>query len=163
MTGTDWLPVVVQDCRDKIRAHGFTVIAVGAAADGSAPGFAYTVGVSLLRDIEFVVSGLPIPTMHQVLSTLARKARTGGLRLQDDLQVGGVFGGAYLPRLRRADPGHPFGMIRRALGAHVRPVVWQAQFPDKQHRYPGDPGCLLTRSHQIDFTQPPRVPGETGS
>lgn len=144
---------IVEQCRAKIREHGFNVIGVGADPEGSVPQFAYTVGVSTLREFELAMSGLSFETMHDALSTLARKARSGKLILAGDLLVEGVFTDGYVPRLRRAHPGHAFGMIHRVLG--TCPPVWQAQFPDKQRRYPGEPGCTLEPIDQTDFTQPP--------
>jgi hypothetical protein len=155
VTDTGWVPLVVQECRDRIRAHGFTVIAVGADTDGESPQFAYTVGVSQRRGFEFAVSGLSFPTMEAVLEELARKALDGNLLPEDGLLVEDVLGDGYLLKLRPVHLAHAFGMMRRVLGGAERPPVWQAQFPDKQGRHPGDPDCTLEPLDQADLTRPP--------
>lgn len=152
---TDWVDTVVADCRAKMRRHGFTVIGVGANPEEGAPQFAYTVGVSTLRGFEFAISGLSIETMHSVLGTLARRAHTVELTPRNGLLVEGVLTGGFNLRMQRAHPKHRFGMMRPVLRQLVPPVVWQAQFPDIDHRFPGDEGCALGPADQTDFTVAP--------
>lgn len=158
MTGTwdDRFAAVVEDCRAKIREHGFTVIGVGADPDGESPQFAYTVGVSVVRGYELAISGLPIPTMHDALSTLSRRALDDAddFALAEGLIVEGVFKPPFQPRLMRVHGAWPFGMIRRTLGSAIRPGIWQAQFPDVGGRYPGEVGYCLGPADQTDFTRP---------
>lgn len=157
VTGWDErLAAVVEDCRSKILDHGFTVIGVGADPENSVPQFAYTVGVSVQRGFEFVISGLPIETMHEALSRLARRALcdTVGFTPTNGMQVPGVFAPPFQPRLMRVHDEWPLGMIRRALGNATCPQRWQAQFPDVGGRYPGEDGYCLSPGKQTDFTQP---------
>lgn len=141
--------------RDRIATFGYTVVMTDGTPVRAA--YAYTIGVRAFVGCEFAISGaISRETMHAGLDVLAVKARDGRLTPSDGLLVENVFTGVFLPRLRLAAPGWPFGLIAAVWGTHDTPV-YQAQWPSDAQHYPGDPLYDLPALAQDDYTREPRA------
>jgi hypothetical protein len=140
--------------RAKIAGYGHMVAAIGADPDANEPQFAYTIGLGAKHGFEFAISGLPFEDMHNILNKLARRVGEKALAPTEGLFVEGAIENGYLVRLKETDPS--WDMFYWALEAQglTELKVWQAQFPDRDGRWPDDEGCDLSPYTQTDFTLP---------
>jgi len=146
---------IIANIRARIEECGCSVIAVGAEPGLGIPQFAYTVGVFHRWGYEFAMSGCGIAAMHNVLNELARRAMDGKLTPRDGQLVEGALGDGYLLRLKEVHPSwQEFGWMAPTLCILAQPTVWQAQFPDRAGRFPGEPGYDLTALAQLDYSRP---------
>lgn len=144
-----------RDLWSTMKRHGHAVMGVFGSDDGEPP-FAYTVGLSLRDEhgYELAVSGLPHDVMGHILNNLASHLKSlytnTGVRPAEGMLVDRILADGYPIRLHAADPDGPFDLAARLT--EVRAPVWQAVWPDKQHRFPGEPGYALGDAQQ-DFGQ----------
>lgn len=132
MSGFDDRDEYLVGVEAKIAEHGWAVQGVG-AGDGE-PAFAYTVGLVDQGRPELVMFGLPMNVMHVLLNDLAAS----------DLPAPGslVHEVANMPlRLDVVDPARSSEFLTVAA-AHARGTVDAVQvvWPDREGRFPGDPG-----------------------
>lgn len=128
---------------DTIDKHGYAVQFVTGDPDTGARPFAYTVGLHISpgHRYEIAVSGLDMQTSRNLLNALAVLASRGltpanGLEISHDLPWEGM-----VLRLRGASRPRRLGVIHALYGQ--TPYVWQALWPDRHSRFPGDLLCCL--------------------
>lgn len=136
-----------------MKRHGHAVMGVFESDEGEPP-YAYTVGLSLKDEhgYELVVSGLSQDTMGAILNDLARYLKSlytsTGTRPTEGMLVDRILARGYRVRLHAADPDGPFDFAERLT--QTRAPMWQVVWPDKEHRFPGEPGYALGDAQQ-DF------------
>lgn len=142
----------IKDLQLKVEKLGHLVVGVEAGAFPGQPRFAYTIGLTPHCGFELVMSGLDFEVMQDILNILAERAKDGQLPTADKAPVMGALGGGYVLRMRPADPSWRFHWIKPVLELQEQPPVWQAEYPDKDGAFPGEPGCADLP--QQDFTIP---------
>lgn len=143
--------------RAVIKENGFTVQRVL-----EQPGYAYTVGLSDPRPApaiavlghdeldevhdthrlpELVLLGLPGDAAKVILEGVASRVLSGKLTIEADENVAGIFKG--LPaRFRRLPVDQALHQrLRVATALYGTYSAWQLLWPDKDGRFPGDPGA----------------------
>jgi hypothetical protein len=135
-------------CLEIIERAGHYTQYVGGDADTGAPPFAYTVGLSSQdsHGYELAVSGLGPTAADAVLRQLVEVLDRDALHPAEGLEVAGALAEGYTVRLRTSSTAGVFGMIDQLVGE--RSTVWQAVWPDKDRRFPGEPGCALSPAAQ---------------
>ncbi len=121
-----------------IEKHGFTVM--GVLSDGTAPGFAYTVGLSEKGLADVVVLGLDFGTAQQMLSAVAQRHMSK--TLTDFNKVEEIATVAL--RLVGADDFGGQVMLSAKNRAIERGGVFTALqliYPDEDGHFPDSPRC----------------------
>jgi len=138
----DWIKTYIQTgVRPKIDEFGWMCQAVFHPEGDKSP-FCYTIGLTEQDPghPEFIVFAIAPPTAHTILTTFANRVMAGE-KFQDGQELEGIIEG-YPVRLRRVeDPSLHTAMIYNTYGA-FSPVL-QILLPDKEGRFPGEPGCEL--------------------
>jgi hypothetical protein len=164
-----WITAYLAHLEGVIAEHGWAIHVVLPPADDPIPDppFAYTVGLSGSRfgHPELLVSGLGRDTAQIVLNDLGERVRAGqrlhaGQRLGDLLE--GVDGGAVQVELLRvddaADPRAPLTAANRLYG-HGGPIdALQVVWPDRNHRFPWEPGYDAMQAKQLLLGRPATRP-----
>ncbi len=131
-----------EDVETSVRAHGWHCIAVEESMDE--PGFAYTIGLgATFQHPEIVVVGLPRDVAHQLLADIANDLKKGircsPEKARDDLLEGlsVAFREVHHTQIE-ARMGGAMAFYRKArLALTALQLFW----PDKQGRFPFEPGC----------------------
>jgi hypothetical protein len=131
--------------RAIIAEHGHLVQYVGPDGPGS-PGYAYTVGLHTAHGFELAMSGLDPQTGRGLLNDLASRAHV--LLPHEGLLIDQIVAGGYRLRLTRTVRPREFSVLW-AIGAPPSTIVWQAQWPDNAHRFPGDPKYSVSPGTQV--------------
>jgi hypothetical protein len=123
-----------------IETYGCSVVQVGRTCDAEGPGWSYTIGVyDTSGKPEIVEIGLPFDTAHRLLNEAANRLRSGV-----DLSAGRHrdMVGEVDCEFRLVDRKWVKRLMGWALWYYdgaAFPVL-QAVYPDRENRYPEDPG-----------------------
>ncbi|MFJ6901543.1 DUF4262 domain-containing protein [Streptomyces hokutonensis] len=121
-----------------IAGHGHAVQYVGGDPTMGVPPFAYTVGLHTRpgRAYELAFAGGGPDLSTTVLNSLAIALADRGVEPADGLEIGGLLQGGLGLRLRMVSRPEDLGVIHAIYG--TTPPVWQALWPDRNGRFPGD-------------------------
>ena len=131
--------VVMHTCRENIARDGWH--ATGVLAEPGKPGYIYTTGLTVTyRHPELVITGLPPEAAHGVLCAAVDRIEENG-PLEPGSEYDRIAAG-FTVRVRDIAPAFcrlSFAVSNRYYGkaVPVRQVVW----PDRDGRFPGEPGC----------------------
>ncbi|MER5356641.1 DUF4262 domain-containing protein [Kitasatospora sp. NPDC002551] len=131
----------------SIDEEGFAIPFIPADPLTGEPSLAYTVGLHIRRGYELAISGLPYEASHSVLNSLAARLLEQQTPPTQAMEVKGAAGGGYSLRLRQAESAAPFVLVRTVYSRN--PPVWQAVWPDREGRFPGDAACTLSGAAQL--------------
>lgn len=134
----------LQQLTARINAEGYAIPFIPADTSTGEPSLAYTVGLHIRQGYELAVSGLDYETSSSVLNSLVERLRERQTPPTPAMEVKGAAG--YSLRLRRADSALPFVLVHTVY--HRNPPVWQAAWPDREGRFPGDAACTLSAGAQ---------------
>ena len=131
-----------------IKQYGWSVMKVSPGVDTDDPEewFAYTIGLpNSFGWPELICFGLPTDVMGAMLNNAVAELRDRRLTPKPGLQLKEVAEG--LPMRLEANPHIPrnyFGYANWFAGYSGKPQPdWlQLLWPDKQGRFPGEPGCV---------------------
>lgn len=131
--------------RAVIAEHGFAVQAV--MADEHSPAYCYTVGLHESLGHEFVMTGLDVRAMQDVLhSVVERFAGLSGPVAGEVLD--GLLANGFQLLMRPVDSLEPFAMLRAVYGREIAVPYWQAVWPDRDGTFPTDASCSLSPGTQ---------------
>ncbi|MBK3564458.1 DUF4262 domain-containing protein [Streptomyces sp. MBT62] len=121
-----------------IAEHGHAVQYVGGDPTMGEPPFAYTVGLHTRpgRAYELAFAGGGPDLSTKVLNSLAIGLADRGVEPTDGLEIGGLLQRGLDLRLRMVTRPEDLGVIHAIYG--TTPPVWQALWPDRNDRFPGD-------------------------
>jgi Domain of unknown function (DUF4262) len=132
--------------RSAVQEHGWSVQLIPEGGDGE-PAFAYSVGLhKTVGAGELIVLGLGLDSMGAMINRLGDKLRAGE-RPRPGEDIDEILEG-FPVRLRRV-------ATRQDERAHVGYALWfnggadfplwQVLWPDREGRFPGEPGCTVER------------------
>jgi len=130
-----------------IDEEGFAIPFIPADPHTREPSLAYTVGLHVRQGYELAISGLSYEASCSVLNSLAARLFEQQTPPAQAMEVEGAAGGGYSLRLRRAESAAPFALVRTVY--RHNPPVWQAVWPDREGRFPGDAACTLSGAAQL--------------
>ncbi|MCG7523962.1 DUF4262 domain-containing protein [Streptomyces sp. OfavH-34-F] len=131
----------------RIDEEGFAIPFILADPHTGEPSLAYTVGLHVSQGYELAISGLPYEAACSVLNSLAARLLEQQAPPTQAMEVKGAAGGGYSLLLRRAESAAPFILVRTVY--RLNPPVWQAVWPDREGRFPGDAACTLSGGAQL--------------
>ncbi|MFI6112922.1 DUF4262 domain-containing protein [Kitasatospora sp. NPDC051164] len=139
----------LQQLAARINANGYAIPFIPADPEAGEPSLAYTVGLHVRRGYELAVSGLDYGMSCAVLDSLAARLLEQQTPPAPAMEIKGATGGGYSLRLRRAGSPLPFVLVRTVYRRN--PPVWQAVWPDREGRFPGDAACTLSTGAQLSL------------
>jgi hypothetical protein len=121
--------------RRHIDVHGWSLTAT--------EGFAYTTGLTGGDHPEILIAGLDPYTAHDVATAAVRRIRDG-VPLKPGCHYPGIVS-SFLVEVRELDLEDRGRFPRNITTAHYGRKVPAVQlvYPDKDGRFPGEPGCSL--------------------
>jgi hypothetical protein len=130
----------LEDIRTAIADEGFWIGLVPASEEG--PSVAYTVGLyETAGHPELLLIGLSLEVMETVLHDCGERIRKG-TRFADGGRIEGVIEGFSVALRKVADESSRKTYLPYGVAHHERPFpVLQCLWPDKEGRYPDDPGA----------------------
>lgn len=133
-----WEDPYLQHIEEIIAVYGHAVQYVGGDPATKTRPIAYTVGLHVrpYRDYELAVSGLEAEESVGVLNALAMVLVDRRLQPADGLEIDGILQHGLGLRLRAVSRPEELGVIGALYDAI--PPVWQAVWPDRENRWPGD-------------------------
>ena len=133
-----WEDAYLRHVATVIAANGHTVQYVGGDPTMGVPPLAYTVGLHTRpgRAYELAFAGGGPDLSTKVLNSLAIWLADRGVEPADGLEIDGLLQGGLGLRLRLASRPEDLGVIHAIYG--TTPPVWQALWPDRNDRFPGD-------------------------
>jgi len=137
---------VVDDTRDKIAQHGWTVIGVFPTPGDPGVPFAYTVGLTGKGLPELAIYGLPIRVGHQVLNAVARQMVDAGGPFVSGQCIDDVLDGGVSMVAVAMTNTCDLNMVREVYGA-VGDAV-QVCWPDLDGLLPWEQGSRLGDEEQ---------------
>ncbi|WP_030230146.1 DUF4262 domain-containing protein [Streptomyces sp. NRRL S-350] len=137
----------LQQLTARINSEGYAIPFIPADPSTGEPSLAYTVGLHVRQGYELAVSGLDYETSCSVLHSLVERLLEQQAPPAPAMEVKGAAGGGYSLRLRQADSALPFILVRTVYRRN--PPVWQAVWPDREGRFPGDAACTLSAGAQL--------------
>ncbi|MQS17451.1 DUF4262 domain-containing protein [Streptomyces kaniharaensis] len=137
----------LQQLAARINEKGYAIPFIPADPRTGEPSLAYTVGLHVHRGYELAVSGLDYEMSCSALNSLAVRLLEQQTPPTPDMEVRGAVGGGYPLRLRQAGSALPFVLVRTIYRRN--PPVWQAVWPDREGRFPGDAACTLSTGAQL--------------
>ncbi len=137
----------LQQLAARINEKGYAIPFIPADPRTGEPSLAYTVGLHVRQGYELAVSGLDYEMSCSALNSLAVRLLEQQTPPTPAMEVKGITGGGYSLRLRQADSPLPFVLVRTVYRRN--PPVWQAVWPDREGRFPGDVACTLSAGAQL--------------
>lgn len=133
---------IYADIEANIEKHGLTVIGVFADPVGMKPTFSYSIGLTDRGWPEMIMVGLHAPYAKGFINALARRPEPPKIGEQiDDLADLPIRIGAVSEEAIKAYMVQSTARQERTDGP--RPTAVQVIYPDKDGRFPGEPGYDL--------------------
>ncbi|MFF2375011.1 DUF4262 domain-containing protein [Streptomyces xiamenensis] len=136
----------LQQLAAHIKAEGYAIPFIPADSQTGEPSLAYTVGLHVHQGYELAISGLDYKMSGSVLNSLVERLLEQQTPPAPAMEIRGAAGGGYSLRLRQTDRAFPFALLRAVY--RRTPPVWQAVWPDREGRFPGDAACTLSAGAQ---------------
>ena len=138
---------------DTIDEYGVMIQAVfSGEGQEPSPSFAYTVGLAAIGEPEIIVFGLSPETSHHILNSMALPLGERAWQPGISHEVFGLDVPAYL--LVVADSSEHLTVSNMLFGGADPIPALQLVYPDKNGRWPWEPGCLVADSQPLLGSKP---------
>lgn len=141
------------ECRRDIQRSGLLVIAVPPGDEGE-PGFHYTVGLTEYGYPELVVYGVADEMGHWLLNNLADRV-VEGETFSDGDPVSEMLQDNYQPRLWTVTRFKDSLGVAFDMYGEGNVTARQLVLPDRENRFPWDPGYDGPGGQALLFAHPP--------
>lgn len=129
----DFMTGYVARLRDVIAEHGYAITPV-LGDEGTAP-YCYTVGLHKSLGYEFVMAGLDVRVMRNVLHSVIERFSGSSAPAAGEVLDGLLANGVQL-LMHSVESLQPFGMLQAVYGQEIAVPYWQAVWPDRNGVFP---------------------------